>query len=131
MRYQIIFGPGANEGAGLQGSLPSHVFKALSDLFDVGMECFASPLNCHFRLYCSAFSDTDSCFGSCGSFFKFSPVSGSFQVNPPFEQQVMLRMVEHLERLLDQSAQPLSFIVFVPDWNNPPCEAIERMKVSR
>ena len=48
------------------------------------MECFASPLNCYCPRFCSAFPDTDSVFGSVGSFFDFEFVEGSFEANPPF-----------------------------------------------
>lgn len=63
---QMMFGVGLYEGTGLQGSLPVHVFEALHRLFGVSFECFASPLNCYFRQYCSAFPDTDGYFGSRG-----------------------------------------------------------------
>ncbi|KAK2494697.1 hypothetical protein MC885_005398 [Smutsia gigantea] len=63
---QMMFGVGLYEGTGLQGSLPVHVFEALHRLFSVSFECFASPLNCYFRQYCSAFPDTDGYFGSRG-----------------------------------------------------------------
>ena len=62
----MMFGVGLYEGTGLQGSLPVHVFEALHRLFGVSFECFASPLNCYFRQYCSAFPDTDGYFGSRG-----------------------------------------------------------------
>lgn len=63
---QMMFGIGLYEGAGLQGALPVHVFEALHKLFGVTFECFASPLNCYFKQYCSAFLDTDGYFGSRG-----------------------------------------------------------------
>lgn len=63
---QMMFGVGLYEGTGLQGSLPVHVFEVLHRLFGVSFECFASPLNCYFRQYCSAFPDTDGYFGSRG-----------------------------------------------------------------
>lgn len=62
----MMFGVGLYEGTGLQGALPVHVFEALYKLFGVSFECFASPLNCYFKQYCSAFPDTDGYFGSRG-----------------------------------------------------------------
>jgi phosphorylated CTD-interacting factor 1 len=43
--------------------------------YGVGVEAegFASPLNCRWLRYCSAFPDTDAPFGSLGSFFGFRP----------------------------------------------------------
>ena len=65
-RFQTCFGALANEGSGLQGALPVAVFECLHRVFQVTFECFASPLNCYFRQYASAFPDTDGFFGSRG-----------------------------------------------------------------
>ncbi|KAM8867279.1 mRNA (2'-O-methyladenosine-N(6)-)-methyltransferase [Synchiropus picturatus] len=130
-RYQVMFGSGANEGLGLQGALPVPVFEALNRQFGVSFECFASPLNCYFKQFCSAFPDTDGFFGSRGTFLSFSPVSGSFEANPPFCEELMLAMVTHFEDLLDRSTEPLSFIVFVPEWRDPVTPALTRMEESR
>lgn len=62
---QEMFGSG-NEGTGLQGALPVTVFEALNRQFGVSFECFASPLNCYFKQFCSAFPDVDGFFGSRG-----------------------------------------------------------------
>ncbi len=63
---QVMFGSGVNEGSGLQGALPVPVFEALNKQFGVTFECFASPLNCYFKQFCSAFPDIDGFFGSRG-----------------------------------------------------------------
>lgn len=57
---------GAYEGQATQGALPITVMESLHRTFHVTFECFASPLNCYFRQYCSAFADTDTYFGSRG-----------------------------------------------------------------
>lgn len=49
-----------------QSSLSLTVMECLNRCFGVTFECFASPLNCYFRQYCSAFPDTDAYFGSRG-----------------------------------------------------------------
>ncbi|KAF6088859.1 PDX1 C-terminal inhibiting factor 1 [Phyllostomus discolor] len=130
-RYQMMFGVGLYEGTGLQGSLPVHVFEVLHRLFSVTFECFASPLNCYFRQYCSAFPDTDGYFGSRGPCLDFCPLSGSFEANPPFCEELMDAMVSHFEKLLESSPEPLSFIVFIPEWRDPPTPALTRMEQSR
>ncbi|XP_053171924.1 mRNA (2'-O-methyladenosine-N(6)-)-methyltransferase [Scomber japonicus] len=130
-RYQVMFGSGANEGSGLQGALPMAVFEALNRQFGVSFECFASPLNCYFKQFCSAFPDSDGFFGSRGPFLSFCPVSGSFEANPPFCEELMDAMVTHFEDLLDRSSEPLSFIVFVPEWRDPVTPALSRMESSR
>lgn len=130
-RYQAMFGSGVNEGSGLQGALPVAVFEALNRQFGVTFECFASPLNCYFKQFCSAFPDIDGFFGSRGPFLSFSPASGSFEANPPFSEELMDAMVTHFEELLEQSSEPLSFIVFVPEWRDPVTPALNRMEASR
>ncbi|XP_077993785.1 mRNA (2'-O-methyladenosine-N(6)-)-methyltransferase-like [Glandiceps talaboti] len=130
-RYQTMFGIRANEGSGLQGALPISVFEALHRLFGVTFECFASPLNCYFRQYCSAFNDTDGYFGSRGPILDFHPVSGSFEANPPFGEELMEAMVDHFEDLLGKTDDPLSFVVFIPEWRDPPTPALTRMEDSR
>ncbi|XP_075701518.1 mRNA (2'-O-methyladenosine-N(6)-)-methyltransferase isoform X1 [Rhinoderma darwinii] len=130
-RYQVMFGTTQFKGSGLQGALPVHVFQALHRIFGVTSECFASPLNCYFKQYCSAFSDTDGYFGSRGPCLSFYPVSGSFEANPPFSEELMDAMATHFENLLECSDQPLSFIVFIPEWRDPPTPALTRLEESR
>ena len=112
--------------------------------FDCKMECFASPLNCRYSRFCSAFLDTDFVFGSMGSFFDFSPRSGyvvtyfvssfakielniyccwyrrlahrCFEANPPFIPKVIKRMADHMTALLTAADGPLAFIVIIPTW---------------
>ena len=118
------------EASSYHAALPKDVFQFLTDEMGVTMECFASPLNCYYPNYCSAFADTDVWFGSCGSFFDFHPINGSFEVNPPFTEEVMLAMVDHIERLLNDSNEPLSFAVIIPEWIDPPTPALVQMQKS-
>ncbi|XP_035679129.1 mRNA (2'-O-methyladenosine-N(6)-)-methyltransferase-like isoform X1 [Branchiostoma floridae] len=127
---QTLFGSSPNEGTGLQGALPVPVFEAVHKHFGVTFELFASPLNCYFRQYCSAFPDTDGYFGSRGPVLDFHPVSGSFEANPPFSEELLNAMAEHFERLLATSSEPLSFLVFIPEWRDPPIPALLRMENS-
>ncbi|XP_014672513.1 PREDICTED: phosphorylated CTD-interacting factor 1-like [Priapulus caudatus] len=130
-RYQTYFGVLANEGNGLQGALPIPVFQTLHKHFGVTFECFASPLNCYFRQYCSAFGDTDGYFGSRGPILDFFPTSGSFEANPPFSEELIDAMIDHFERLLTLSQEPLSFIIFMPEWRDPPIAGVLRLEGSR
>jgi len=118
----------------------------------VDFECFASPLNCYFPNFASAFADTDRFFGSMGSFFDLDLVEGSAEANPPFNEEAMTAMVDRIEyvkknphfhdgilisfhlanyQLLGKSASPLSFTVFVPEWISPPTPAIPKMLNSK
>lgn len=130
-RYQSFMGTGPGEGHSAQVSLPYPAFDCLKRNFDVTFECFASPLNCFFRQYCSAFPDTDGYFGSRGSFFNFHPTSGSFAVHPPFQEDLMETTVDHIERCLHNSSDALSFIVFLPDWKDPVSRAVSKIQGSR
>ena len=100
MRYKAL------GGSGYQAACSGVVFDVMKADFGVAMECFASPLNCRWGRFCSAFPDVDAAFGSVGSFFRFTPTSGSFEANPPFEpalimaMQVGLRVVVQRLRLL-------------------------------
>lgn len=62
-RYDTI------QGAGLQAGVPGAVMDVLLREFDCRFECFASPLNCRYDRFGSAFEDIDAWFGSVGSFF--------------------------------------------------------------
>eukprot|EP00026_Physarum_polycephalum_P005560 Phypoly_transcript_05595.p1 GENE.Phypoly_transcript_05595~~Phypoly_transcript_05595.p1 ORF type:complete len:531 (+),score=82.60 Phypoly_transcript_05595:167-1594(+) len=127
-RYKSFFGFFRYEGFGLQAAIPTSAFKVLNEEFGVAFESFASPLNCYFSRFCSAFIDTDGPFGSCGSFYNFHPISGSFEANPPFTEELMEQMVTHIEELLGTSSQPLSFVIFIPEWLDPPMSALVRMR---
>jgi hypothetical protein len=91
------------QGHGFQAAVGEDAFAALRAHFGVSLECFASPLNCRYAAHCSAYADTDGPFGSLGSFFDFHPARGSFEANPPFEEVVMARCVEHITALLQVS----------------------------
>ncbi|CAG2172791.1 unnamed protein product, partial [Oppiella nova] len=122
---------GSNESSPTQGALPLSVFSVLHKHFGVTFECFASPLNSYFRQYCSAFADTDSYFGSRGPILNFHPVCGSFEANPPFCEELMESTVDHFDRLLANSPEPLSFIVFVPEWRDPVPKVITKLESSK
>ena len=112
------------KGAGYQCAVPPIAFKAAATQLGLGttIECFASPFNCHYRHYCSAFSDLESPrLGSLGSFFssKFQPIEGSFEVNPPFVPEIMNEMSTKLHQLLENpNAKCLSFLIVVPAWGS-------------
>ncbi len=113
-RYDML------QGAGLQAGVPGRVMDILLQQFDCRMECFASPLNCRYEGYASAF-DIDRAFGSRGSFFDlqtaFFAAGGCFQANPPFCEGVIDAMNHRIHELLETcTTKPLMFVVFVPAW---------------
>ena len=102
----------------MQAAIPPRVFETLEKRFDVHCELFASPLNAHFKEFCSASAMTDRAFGSLGNAFDFEPSEGSFECNPPFDEEIISRLAGHVERLLSRAKKPLSFFVVVPKWND-------------
>jgi len=119
------------QGGNMHAAAPESVFLFLHQRLGVRMEFFASPLNCYFRRFCSAFPDTDRFFGSMGSVFDFFPRAGSFEVGPPYTEEVMLECAKHLHKLLvraESEDRPMSFVVFVPDWSSPPADALAFME---
>jgi len=107
-RYDML------EGAGLQSSLNGNVFDTLLTHFECQMECFASPFNCRYEHYCSAFPDVDGIFGSVGSFFDYDFCGGEgkgggrggcYQANPPFTDDFIVSMYDRMKGLLSMHDQ--------------------------
>ena len=127
-RYACLQGTHYKAG-NMQAAIPPRVLDVLRDKFEVRCEMFASPLNAYLDDYCSASKATDAPFGSRGSAFAYEPEEGSFECNPPFDEQFISRLASHLERLLSRSRKkPLSFCVIVPTW--PDSQAWGRLSKS-
>jgi hypothetical protein len=105
------------QGAGLQAALPGAVFDVLLRLYGCNLECFASPLNCRYERFFSAFPDTDAPFGSLGSFFDHDFTQGRcYQANAPFVDRFIHAMYDKMHQSLSNCDDPLMFVVFVPAW---------------
>jgi phosphorylated CTD-interacting factor 1 len=112
-RYEAL------RGAGFQCAVPGACFESLREFLGNTIECFASPLNCRFERYFSAFPGLESSFGSLGSFFDewHRIEAGSFEVNPPFVPEVLAFAAAKIGELLGDGAKgALSFLAVVPDW---------------
>jgi hypothetical protein len=84
-----------------------------------GIELFGSPLNTH-NLYCSPF-EIEKKFSSLGSFFNFNIAKSKesiFTCNPPFDEELMNKMVIHLEKNLIASKSPKTIIITIPVWDS-------------
>ena len=102
-----------------QCAVPGACFESLREFLGNTIECFASPLNCRFERYFSAFPALERAFGSLGSFFdEWSRIeAGSFEVNPPFVPEVLAFAAAKIGELLgDPGKGALSFLAVVPDW---------------
>jgi phosphorylated CTD-interacting factor 1 len=111
-------------GAGFQAALNGNAFSVLRRRFGVQFECFASPLNCRWDTFCSAFPDTDAPFGSLGSFFDVFPPppalcpEGCFEANPPFVPNLVAAMAKRMNEVIahaTRAGRALAFVVVVPD----------------
>lgn len=146
LRYSMLMEPTKEtsfSGVNLHAAIPPALFRMLGEKMGVTTECFASPLNATLRYFMSAFPDVDAPFGSIGSFFTYdfryrglpmiegSPSngpSGSYEANPPFTEDMIQNMINHMENLLtqaDSAGTPLSFFIVIPDWQSPPANAIK------
>ncbi len=67
----------------------------------------------------------------CSPVLEFKPLHGSFEANPPFCEELMDAAVAHFERLLEDTLEPLSFVVFLPEWREPAPAALLKLEASR
>ncbi|KAF4663625.1 mRNA (2'-O-methyladenosine-N(6)-)-methyltransferase [Perkinsus chesapeaki] len=128
-RYYTLFGTKSGEGRGWQLGTPTEAMELMTDRFRVSHECFASPLNATLSSFCSLFYDTDSFFGSVGSFFRLplDDFPAACEIGPPYEPGLMLKAVLKVEKILARACK--TFVFVVPDWDN--CESIDSIKQSK
>ena len=106
--------------------LPAPLLSAMAREFGTQHELFTDPLrrSPRFGAFCSLFPDVDVWFGSLGPLFDFWPLRGSFVINLPAFDQVMVNATfRHVVAVLERAPpnNPLSFIVATP-W----CQLVER-----
>ena len=106
-RYDML------QGSGLQAAIPGRVMDTLLTEFDCHFECFASPLNCRYESYASAF-EFDQVFGSIGNFFDIDFTNaqggggrgGCYEANPPFTEEVICKMNKKIQYSLQRMSSP-------------------------
>lgn len=111
------------DGKGLQWAVPPAVMELLQSNLGCYTELFASPLNAYNKQYYSLFS-LDYVFGSKGNFF-MAPnshfIEGTYQINPPFIDQLFTKTSERIIELLevaDLADRELTFIYIMPEWKD-------------
>ena len=120
LRYKAI------HGAGFQAAAGPEIMGLLTQHLGCSMECFASPLNARWAHHCSAFPDTDACFGSHGSFFTWAERGGlrrggAYEVNPPFVPSQLDAAAKMCLQSLDEATtagQALTFAYITPGWTD-------------
>lgn len=111
------------DGKGLQWAVPSDVMNILRSSLGCYTELFASPLNAYNKHYYSLFP-LDKLFGSRGNFFTAPDsdfISGTYQINPPFIDQLFTKTSERVLELLERAEradQELTFIYIMPEWKD-------------
>lgn len=130
LRYALL-APG-----GQQWGLPQRHVDELYAEYGVRNEAFASPFNSRLvgkpdARFCSLFLDTDTVFGSLGSFFALERLPpGNWVVNPPFIVDLLDRAADKCIRHLDEGAdESLTFYFIMPAWTD--CAAYTALHQSR
>ena len=119
LRYSIF------DTSNHQWSIGIKLYDHISNLFDIGFEMFASPLNFNMNMFCSIFLDTDKIFGSVGSFYNLSidrllnqNIKGVF-FNPPYLPILMNYSTKICINLLEKMQNEnidFTVISFLPNW---------------
>ena len=121
LRYKAI------RGHGFQAAVGPHAMDLLLSECSVGIEMFASPLNARLPAFCSAFTDVDAPFGSCGSAFALNPEDApkgeaiGIEVNPPFVVDILDRAAERVGKMLEAAVRDersLTMVAFYPGWTD-------------
>nr|XP_032529530.1 mRNA (2'-O-methyladenosine-N(6)-)-methyltransferase-like [Danaus plexippus plexippus] len=63
-------------------------------------------------------------------FLELRPVSGSLVAHPPYCEELLAAALRHMERLLQDSAEPLSFVVVLPEWPDKQTHALHKLQAS-
>ena len=118
-RYQTLGMLGKDT---MQLSLPDDYHKKLEDE-GYNIECFASPINRHFAKIFTAFPDTDTCFGSLGSFFdngKDILMSGDYSgsCDCPYQIHAIENCVDIIHDVLEHSKFKHKFSFALPLWKD-------------
>jgi len=121
LRYSIF------DTSSQQWSIGIDLYEDISELFDISFETFASPLNFNMYRFCSIFKDTDSIFGSVGSFYNLNyenlilqNIKGVF-FNPPYLPILMKKCSSQCLTLLDKMNKnkfDFSIFSFLPNWDD-------------
>ncbi len=121
LRYSIF------DMSSQQWSIGDNLYDDISDIFDIGFEMFASPLNFNMNMFCSIFWDTDHTFGSIGSFYNLDidkflnqNIKGVF-FNPPYLPILMrnstLQCLDIINKM-NKIEFDFTVVSFLPNWSD-------------
>jgi hypothetical protein len=99
-----------------QSSIMPAFKRNIKKYLNIKMELFGSAINTSNR-YCSLFYDIEKFFGSMGNFFDIDIQRGYFEVNPPYEDDVMnnvfIKISDSLKKA-EKTKEPLLFLFIIP-----------------
>jgi len=93
-------------------------YKKQLKKYGMNFECFGSMFNHYYDNYCSMFYDIEKYFNSKGSFFGISINSGMFMANPPYDNNLLDKMYNHIKKFHKKAL----FIMSIPQWDDYPLE---------
>lgn len=103
---------GFDNGNNQSSILPSFK-KLLKKYLNIKVELFGSAINTSNR-FGSLFYDIEKYFGSMGDFFKMNIIKGYYEINPPYENNIINNVFKKLVEFLDGNKNPLLFFMILP-----------------
>jgi mRNA (guanine-N7-)-methyltransferase len=97
----------------------NNIHLSIPPIFE-GIELFGSPLNTHNPEFCSPF-ELEKQFGSLGSFFDYKfHKSGIYLCNPPFDEEIISDMANHLVSTYDSLDSKIhaTTVITIPVWDS-------------
>lgn len=105
-------------------SLPPDDFNLMKRIYNIELECFATPLDYNLPKYCSPFPYIDYIFGSVGNFFYMKNINVNCECNPPFTEDIY----NNVARMMVEYAvkNNITVILITPNWKD--CEGFNILK---
>ena len=96
-----------------QSSILPSFKKLLKKYLNIKIELFGSAINTSNR-FGSLFYDIEKYFGSMGDFFQMNIIKGYYELNPPYEDNIINNVFLKLSNSLTNNKNPLLFFLILP-----------------
>ena len=103
-----------------QASIKPQFKKLLTEKLNIKIELFASAINSSYTNYCSLFYDIEQYFGGLGSYFNTEIRAGYYEINPPFEENIIIKVFNKVYNELinaQKNKLGLLFCIIIPRMN--------------
>lgn len=114
LRYNTL---GSNNN---QLAVSPEIMKNFKHEYNFSFESFASAINATSDYFCSAYPDLEKYFGSLGNFFDCSFIEGTYNFNPPFQEDIINIGIEKIFdniNIAKNNNKKLTFIITIPVWD--------------